>query len=109
MDIKIRQGETLEITFTADDDTADTIQLIAKNDDQGEIINETANFSTIEGKRIATITTNDTVHPVDDYEYMLVIEYNDGFIEKLPDAADCEDDCDLPTLSICEAIDLEVS
>lgn len=112
MDIKVRRGETLELSVTADDLTADTVRLVVSNDAEGIIIDETESFSTVDDERVATISTTDTVHPLGDYEYMLVVEYSDGFIEKLPDAVDCDEDeadCSLPTLTICEALDLEVS
>lgn len=107
--IALRRGETLELTITADDLTADTILFTAANDD-GIVISETANFSTVDGDRVATIKTDDTLIDVGEYSYMLTITYSDGVVDKLPDADSCEDDgCDLPTLTICEAIDLEVS
>jgi hypothetical protein len=102
MNISIRQGETLELTVTIDDLTASTVQLIVENDD-GIIINETENFSTVSGKRVALIETNNTDHDLGEYEYMLVVTYSDGVIEKLPDVADCEE-CSLPTLTICKSL-----
>lgn len=103
MNISIRQGETLELAITADDLTADTVQLIVESTDEGIIINETENFSTSGGKRVATISTNDTDHALGEYEYMLIVVYSDGTIEKLPDVAECVE-CDLPTLTICKSL-----
>lgn len=102
MNISIRQGETLELDFTIDDLTAETVRLIVENDD-GIIINEVANFSTVSGKRVASISTTNTNHDLGEYEYMLSVTYSDGVVEKLPDVAGCED-CDLPTLTICKSL-----
>jgi hypothetical protein len=109
-DIKIRRGETLEMTVTADDDTADTLNLIVAASDGTVIINETENFSTVDGDRVAVIRTDDTDHEEAEYEYMLTITYSDGVVDKMPDPANCEDeDCDLPTLTICKTLDSGVS
>lgn len=109
MDISIRQGETLELNITADDLTADTVELIVADTEGSVIINETANFDTVDNKRIATISTLDTDHPVAEYEYMLTIVYEDGYIEKLPDVSDCEGDCSLPKLNICKSLEVAIS
>jgi len=109
MDISIRQGETLILSTTNDDLTADTLQLLVADSDGNILINETANFTTTNGVRGAEITTNDTDLDVGEYEYMLVVTYADGTIEKLPDVSDCED-CSLPTLTVCKALSVpEVS
>jgi len=102
MNISIRRGETLELGITADDLTAQTVQMIVEDDD-GIIINETENFTTVDGKRVAVIETNNTNHDLGEYEYMLTIVYADGTIEKLPDVTDCEE-CELPTLTICKSL-----
>lgn len=108
MDLSIRQGETLEISFTVDDLTAETIQLLVANADGDIVINETENFSTVDGKRVATISTNDTNLTPGNYEYMLVVEYTGGIISKLPDVSECEE-CSLPILKVCEALGIGVS
>lgn len=108
--LQIRQGETLTLSIESDDLTAETVRLVVKKEGQSAIINEVENFSTVDGKRVATIQTDDTNHSPDTYQYMLTITYADGTVKKLPDASNCDDgDCDLPELTICEAIDLGVS
>lgn len=104
MDIRIRQGETLQIPITADDDSAISVQFqVAQN---GTIyIDETELF--VDGE--ATISTDDTNHPTGEYEYMLTITYSDGVIDKLPDSDSCEEGCELPKLIICESITTGVS
>lgn len=103
-DISIRQGETLSLSVTNDDLTADTLQLVVSDSNDDIVINETANFTTVEGVRGAEISTDDTDLTVGDYSYMLIVTYSDGVVEKLPDPDDCEGDCELPTLTICKAI-----
>lgn len=108
-DIKIRQGETLTLTIESDDLTAQTVRFVARKDTDPIIISVTANFETVDGKRVATISTSDTIIAAETYSYMLVVTYEDETISKLPDTANCGEDCDLPSLIICEALDLEVS
>lgn len=109
MDISIRAGETLEITVVADDDTAQTVEIIVADSEGSLIINETESFTTVDGKRVATISTSDTNYDVGEYEYMLKIVYADGYIEKLPDSNCDDEDCELPKLNICKSLDMGVS
>lgn len=111
MDFSIRQGETLTIAVTAQDETAQTLDLVIADSNNNVVIHETTSFSTTNGVRGAEISTNDTDLDLGDYQYMLQITYEDGTIQKLPDADNCESaDCELPTLTICKALDVpEVS
>lgn len=103
MDLSIRQGETLAITITNEDLSADTAQLLVEDTNGNVVINVTENFTTSDGIRTVELRTEDTNFAVGDYSYMLVITYSDGVIEKLPNISEC-DDCDLPVLKICKAI-----
>ena len=109
MDLSIRQGETLVISTTNDDITAQTVQLLVSDQDDQIVINETANFSTTNGVRGAEIVVDpaDTDLPASDdthsYKYMLKVTYADGTVEMQPSVEDC-DNCTLPTLKICEAL-----
>lgn len=109
MNITIRQGETLQVGFSADDLSAQTVRLVAVDEGGQVVVDELASFSTVDGKRVASISTENTLLAVGEYEYMITIEYQDGTLEKLPDADLCEGDCELPKLIVCKAIDLEVS
>lgn len=108
--LQIRQGDTLTLTIESDDTTADTVRIVVKKPNVTAVIDEIASFSLVDGKTIAIIETSDTNIPIDTYNYMLTITYTDGTIKKLPDASNCTDgDCELPELTVCEALDLEVS
>lgn len=110
MDMQIRQGETLTLNIQSDDPTAENVRLVVKKPNENAVIDIMADFSVVDGETVAIIETSQTNLPVGVYEYMLTITYSDASIKKLPDASDCEEgDCDLPELTICEAIDLEVS
>lgn len=110
MDISIRQGESLILSSTNDDLTAQTLQLIVENQAGNIVINKSANFTTTDGVRGAEIVVDPSVTyalPITDdsvsYKYMLKITYADGTVEIQPSVDDCED-CDLPELKICEAL-----
>jgi hypothetical protein len=103
--ITIRQGETLQLPFEADDVTAVSVQFQVVKD--GIIyIDELENFVT--GK--ATIFTNDTLLEIGDYEYIVTIVYADGVVDILPDPSTCEEgDCDLPLFTVCKGAVLGIS
>lgn len=102
----IRQGETFEVTITDTDLTADTVTLTISNEDI--TVSESAGYSTIDDKRVATITLNSPSLIVGEYKYMYTIEYTTGFIQKLPDIEqNCDDgSCELPKFIVCEANDI---
>lgn len=107
--ITIRQGETLELYVQIDDPQAHLVKLLVAKPDLPPIITEIAYFTTLNGVRSAMITSDNTDHPIGDYEYMFVIIYTDDVVEKLPDSDCCDDECDLPTFTICKTIDEVVS
>lgn len=96
--ISIRQGETLELTVECDDESAVSVRFLATQEGV-PYIDKTAQF--VDG--VATIRTDDTGHPLGDYKFTLTMLYSDGVVDILPDASDCGDNCDLPTLTICES------
>lgn len=109
MDKSIRKGQTYEETIYADDESAEEVQLLVSDDEDNIIINETASFTDVDGKRVATITTNDTNHDTGEYKYMFWITYEGDVKIPLPNTDDCGDNCDLPKFTICESISQEVS
>lgn len=111
MDIKIRKGESVPLTLTSKDETAISVQFLASDSDDQIVINESASFSDVDGKRIAylVLSSDDTDLDVGEYKYMYVITYPDDIVRKLPDVSNCEGDCTLPTLTICESIEVGVS
>ena len=103
-DIRIRQGATLERTFTDTDITAQTLTLTISKDGAA-VDTVTSNYSQIDGRAIATVSTV-VDYPLGDYDYMYTIVYGDGFILKVPEPNDCGDEpCALPVLTVCEAND----
>lgn len=114
-DETIWQGATYESTITDTELTAETARLTLKNTETGDIIPvDDVGFTTITVKgvelRAATFYVNNT-DTVGEYSILYTVEYSDGTTAKFPaPSGDCEGgDCDLPTLTICEASDEETS
>ena len=102
--IRIRQGASLQQTFTDTDVTAQTLTLTI-SDETGVVAADTANYAIVNGKAVATVQVT-ADYPLGDYSYMYTIVYSDGFVVKLPETDGCGDDpCELPTLTVCEAND----
>ena len=96
--ISIRQGETLQLPIEADDSSAVSVQFQVVKDNI-IYLDETENF--VDGK--ATIFSNDTLLEIDEYYYIVTIEYSDGAIDILPDPSDCDgEDCDFPAFIVCK-------
>lgn len=110
MDITIRQGETLQVPVTINDDSAVTVRFVVADSDDVIVIDITENFTTEDGKASATIMTDDTLIETGEYNYQLVITYSDGVIDILPDPDGCiGGDCELPKFIVCESLLFGVS
>lgn len=96
-DITIGQGETIRQTVTVEDEGAVTATFVA-TDGTTNVIEEAVAFTGL----TADISTTDTVIPVGSYDYYIKIEWDDATVDYLPDFSDCDGDCDLPQLIICE-------
>lgn len=100
--LTVRIGENLQIPVQIDDISATTVQFKAWDSNDNIVINEIESF-TINGS-IAEATINVLVTgPEGTYSYLLIVTYSDGVIEKLPDLSECDEECGLPELVICEA------
>lgn len=100
----IRQGETLSLSIEATDASSATVTLRGQN--TGTLIAKTGTF--VDGTADVSLDPDDTLI-VDTYDYMITVTYDNGDIKKFPDA-DCDgDNCDFPTITICEALDISES
>ena len=109
MDLRVRQGATLQIPIVADDVTATTAILDVFKD--GVIyLTVSEPFVINDGKAETTLIEETVTLDIDDYEYTITVEYSDGFTEIYPDPDDCmDDDCSLPTFTVCEGVPTGVS
>lgn len=107
--LTVRNGATLPLSVTIDDDTADSVTIIVKEavNDSSYLITETANF--VSGTADLTISAAQTNIEPGDYIYQLTVNYSNGAVEKYPDIANCDGDCEFPEFIVCDSLDLGVS
>lgn len=99
-EMKIRAGARLSFTITRADSEAVSATFIARLDDL--IITDTVAYDE-DGVAAFQFDSPDT-DVVGEYEYQI----NENFASGSPDiypTADCDGDCDFPTLEICESIE----
>lgn len=108
-DSYVREGATFEETFTDTDVTASTLTLTISNTGGTILFEKTENY-VVEGEEAIATISFEVDLPVETYQYMYTITYDDGFVVKLPDPEGCEDEsCDLPLFVVCNANDIEGS
>lgn len=107
--ITTRNGATLSLQITIDDDTADTAILIVKStvNSASYLIYETATFT--DGVADIVVSAADTNIAPGTYIYQITVTYSGGVIEKYPDTENCDGDCDLPEFIVCDSLELGVS
>lgn len=96
-DYRIQQGETLRLTVTVAEEGANTAELVA-TDGTSNVLTSLVNFDGL----TADLSTTETVIPPGTYDYYVRITWDDDTVDILPDASDCEDECEFPKLIVCE-------
>ena len=96
-DINLQQGETLRFTVTVEEEGAATAEFVA-TDGTINVLTSTAAFSGL----TADLSINDTAINPGSYDYYVRITWDDGTTDILPDASNCDGDCEFPQLVICE-------
>ena len=96
--LSIRRGSTLELPVEADDESALSVRFLATDDEGETVFDITEQF--VNGK--ATLVDDDTFVPLGSYEFTLTVTYSDG-IDVLPDPDNCDDECELPTITVCKS------
>ena len=96
-DIKLQQGETLRLTITVEEAGAATADFVA-TDGIADVITSTVAFDGL----TADVSTNATAINPGTYDYYVRITWDDSTIDILPNATDCDGDCEFPQLIICE-------
>lgn len=98
-DIKTSWGETLPMTIESDDATSATLYIGEVGD---AVIAQSASF--VEGIADVSVSAEDMEIEPMEYQYQIVVQYDNGDIRKFPDS-NC-DDCTLPTVTVCATIDM---
>lgn len=98
-------GDTIPLTSTAPDDTAESATLIIGTVGEEAVYTQTANF--VDDVADLTITDEENVIPVGEYKYMIEVTYSDGSQLTFPKPDDCEPE-NLPDFIIKDRI-LDIS
>lgn len=104
--ISVRQGAQLNLRITQGDATSVSATVILKHQDTDAIIQKTASF--VSGIADVMFTAADTA-VLGVYDYQVNENFSGSDPLKYPDPNDCEDDCEFPTVTICEALDVEAA
>lgn len=100
--LKIRAGARLNLTVQRADETAVSATFIAVLDEF--VITDTVAYNS-EGVASFQFDSPDTDN-VGIYEYQVNENFSSGSPDIYPNADDCDGDCDLPTLEICESLEV---
>ena len=103
--LAVRYGESLSIIWENDEPGAlNAVITISQKEtgdtvlsQSGEFVNDIADLS---------LTASQTKIPIGLYDYMVTINYPNGYKEKYPDVDGCSE-CTLPTFEVCVANDEE--
>jgi len=100
--MKIRAGARLTFTINRADDEAVSATFIAS--DGTNVITDTVEYDA-DGVAVFQFDSPDT-DVVGVYDYQVNENFATGSPDIYPSADGCDGDCDLPTLEICESIEL---
>lgn len=96
-DMQIGQGETIRDTITVEEEGAVTATFVA-TDGTTNVIEEAVAFN---GMTADVVVTDTAINP-GSYDYYYKIEWDDDSVDYIPDFSQCEGECVLPKLIICE-------
>lgn len=101
-------GETFDFLVEADEDSgAESADLLIADADGLIVITKSDTFT--DGIADLSVPADEMEIEPGDYNYQVNITYEDGRIKKFPNGEDqdCDDGCQLVTLTVCETVDTE--
>ncbi len=96
-DLQIGQGETIRDTITVEEEGATSATFVA-TDGETNIIELLVPFDGLTAEMVII----DTAKPPGTYSYYYQILWDDGSTDYIPDFSQCNGECELPQLTICE-------
>lgn len=105
-EIKAWQGDTIPLTASKPDETAETVTLLIGTAGEAAIFTKTANYDS-DGNADLTITDEENVQatiPAGEHTYMLRVSYDGGAEITFPKQDSCTDE-GLPKFIISERIE----
>lgn len=93
----------LDLQFVVEEDDVESITIALQDSDDNNyeftqpVVDNVADFQSEDG--IPSL-------PVGEYTYMVYENYDEGLPAAYPDPDNCDGECDLPTITICEAVEV---
>lgn len=109
--IEAWQGDTIPLTATKPDDTAESVTLLIGEVGEPAIFAKTAEYDE-DGNADLTITDEENIEaniPAGEHGYMLNVTYEGGAEISFPRIDNCEDDASIPKFIIRQRIGNETS
>lgn len=101
--IKVRYGESFDLSVQSDDLTSETVTLYIGREGEPPIITLPATFNA-EGVAYISSNPDDTKIPLGTYKYQLTVTLEGNRVHKYPTREYCEDN-GLPEFVVLEALD----
>lgn len=99
-DFSVWENENVSLAIEQGDSESISATIYLLDSDKQIVVEETANYETVDDKEIAYI--NFTAPVAGTYTYY----FSENFTEEpdliYPDPTDCDGDCELPTITVCE-------
>jgi hypothetical protein len=103
--MKVRSGGRLSFNITRGDSTAVSATFIMQHQDTDIFISVTEAYNS-EGIAAFELGSPET-DVVGVYDYQVNENYATGSPDIYPDISGCDDDCELPTVTVCESLQEE--
>lgn len=102
------QNSQVPLTVTQGDaeSISATIVMVLQDSTISLTVTKTANFVDVDGVMTADLTLDGGDTSVSGvYQYQILENFTDEDPIYYPDPSNCEDECELPTIKICESLD----
>lgn len=99
-DFSVWSGENVSIAIEQGDTESVSATIYLLDEDKNVVVEETANYETVDDKEIAYIDFTAPVVGV--YTYYFSENFTDEPDLIYPDPDNCDGDCELPSITVCE-------
>lgn len=106
-DIVSRYGAALNLVVDQGDETSVSATIVLKELETDVIIEKTGDF--VDGVADLSFDSESDVIPMGVYSYYVRENFVDALPNIYPNVDNCDGDCELPTLTICESSEGETS
>lgn len=96
------EGSQVPLTVEQGDSASVSASFVMINQDTEETFTVTGEYEDVDGVMIADVSLTDQETVVGVYDYYIAENFEDEDPLIYPDPNDCDDDCELPTITVCE-------